>query len=266
MDSPRTIWPRRRHFSAPVDPAGRSLGRLELSRAAPVLSLTMKLTYLGHSTFLFDTGDHRLLFDPFLTGNDLAAAQAKDITCDFILVSHGHEDHTGDVLEIAKRTGATVIANYEIAEYFSAKGATTHGMNPGGAHAFPFGRAKLTLAHHTSSLNAGENPIYMGVACGLLVEANGKKLYHAGDTALFLDMQLIGRAGLDVALLPIGDNFTMGPEDALEALDLLKPKLVVPMHYNTWPPIAQDAGAFARAAGERGHRVEPLKPGESLAL
>jgi L-ascorbate metabolism protein UlaG (beta-lactamase superfamily) len=224
----------------------------------------MKLSYLGHSTFLLETGTHRVIIDPFLTGNEQASAAADDIACDFILLSHGHEDHTGDALSIAKRTGATIVANYEIAEYFGAKGAKTHGMNPGGAHTFPFGRVKLTLAHHTSSLNAGMNPTYMGVACGLLVETGGKKLYHAGDTALFLDMQLIGRGGLDVALLPIGDNFTMGPEDAVEALDLLKPKVAVPMHYNTWPPIAQDADAFARAARERGHEVRPLRPGQSL--
>lgn len=224
----------------------------------------MKLTYLSHSTFLLETGSHRLLFDPFLTGNDKAPVAAQDVACDFILLSHGHEDHTGDALEIAKRTGATIIANYEIAEYFGAKGAKTHGMNPGGAHVFPFGRVKLTIAHHTSSLNAGLDPIYLGVACGLVVDCGGKKLYHAGDTALFLDMQLIGRGGLDVALLPIGDNFTMGPEDALEALDYLKPKVAVPMHYNTWPPIAQDAAAFARAAQDRGHHVEPLAPGGSL--
>lgn len=224
----------------------------------------MKLNYLGHSTFLLETGSHRLLFDPFLNDNDLASVDADEVECDFILLSHGHEDHTADALSIAQRNNATIIANYEIAEYFGAKGAKTHGMNPGGAHLFPFGRLKLTLAHHTSSLNAGLNPIYMGVPCGLLVEANGKKVYHAGDTALFLDMQLIGRAGLDVALLPIGDNFTMGPEDAIEALDFLKPKLAVPMHYNTWPPIAQDAAAFARDAAKRGHQIRPLRPGESL--
>lgn len=226
----------------------------------------MKITYYGHSCFLVETGSHRLVIDPFLTGNGNAPVAAKDVRCDYLLVSHGHEDHTGDALAIAKACGATIVANYEIAEYFAAQGAKTHGMNPGGGHAFPFGRVKLTLAHHTSSLNAGLNPIYMGVACGLLVEAGGKRLYHAGDTALFLDMQLIGRGGLDAALLPIGDNFTMGPADALEALDLLKPRVAVPMHYNTWPPIAQDAGAFARDAAARGHDVRPLAPGASLTL
>jgi L-ascorbate metabolism protein UlaG (beta-lactamase superfamily) len=226
----------------------------------------MRLTYFGHSCFLLETSRARLLLDPCLTDNPLAPVKADAIACDFILCSHGHEDHTGDALEIAQRCDATIIANYEIAEYFAAKGAKTHGMNPGGAHAFPFGRVKLTLAHHTSSLNAGLNPVYMGVPCGLLIHADDRCVYHAGDTALFLDMQLIGRAGLDLALLPIGDNFTMGPEDALLALDFLKPKLAVPMHYNTWPVIAQDAQAFAASAAPHGHTVRVMLPGESLNL
>ena len=224
----------------------------------------MKLTYLGHSCFLVETSNARLLIDPFLTGNPNAAAKAADLRCDAILLSHGHEDHTGDALEIAKRNDATIVANYEIAEYFAAKGAKTHGMNPGGGHQFPFGRVKLTIAHHTSSAEAGLHPIYLGVPCGLLFQADGKTLYHAGDTALFLDMQLIGRAGIDLAMLPIGDNFTMGPEDAVTALDFLKPKIAVPMHYNTWPIIAQDGAAFARLAAKSGHTVHALKPGAAL--
>jgi L-ascorbate metabolism protein UlaG (beta-lactamase superfamily) len=224
----------------------------------------MRLTYYGHSCFLLETSRARLLIDPYLTDNPTAVIKAADVQCDTILLSHGHEDHSGDALPIAQRCGATIVANYEIAEYFAAKGAKTHGMNPGGGFNFPFGRVKLTLAHHTSSLNAGLNPIYMGVPCGIVISADGRNVYHAGDTALFLDMQLIGRAGLDVAMLPIGDNFTMGPEDALTALEFLKPKLAVPMHYNTWPPIAQDADAFATQAGKTGHTVKPLQPGESL--
>lgn len=226
----------------------------------------MKITYHGHSCVLIETASARLIIDPFLTGNSLATVGPGDIRCDYILLSHGHEDHTGDAFAIAEANGATIIANYEIAEYYGARGLKTHGMNPGGAFRFPFGRVKLTLAHHTSSLNAGLNPIYMGVPCGILVEADGKRIYHAGDTALFLDMQLIGKGGLDLALLPIGDNFTMGPEDALDALDLLKPRLATPIHYNTWPPIAQDAEAFARDAAARGHAVKALKPGETLEL
>lgn len=226
----------------------------------------MKITYHGHSCVLVETASARLIIDPFLTGNSLATVGPGDIRCDYILLSHGHEDHTGDAFAIAEANGATIIANYEIAEYYGARGLKTHGMNPGGAFRFPFGRVKLTLAHHTSSLNAGLNPIYMGVPCGILVEADGKRIYHAGDTALFLDMQLIGKGGLDLALLPIGDNFTMGPEDALDALDLLKPRLATPIHYNTWPPIAQDAEAFARDAAARGHAVKALKSGETLEL
>ncbi len=226
----------------------------------------MKLTFYGHSCFLVETTSHRLVIDPFLTGNACAPLAAAEVRCDHVLLSHGHEDHTGDALEIARANDATIVANYEIAEYFGAQGAKVHGMNPGGAHTFPFGRLKLTLARHSSSFNAGLNPLYLGEACGLLLEADGKRLYHAGDTALFLDMQLTGRVGLDLALLPIGDNYTMGPADAIDALDLLKPKTAVPMHYNTWPVIAQDAAAFAAEAAARGHRVQVLAPGESLSL
>lgn len=226
----------------------------------------MKITYLGHSCFLVETSAARLIIDPFLTGNPLAPMAASAVKCDYVLLTHGHEDHTCDALEIAKANNATIIANYEIAEYFGAQGARAHGMNPGGGFNFPFGRVKLTIAHHTSSLNAGLNPIYMGVPCGLIIEADDKRLYHAGDTALFLDMQLIGKGGLDLAMLPIGDNFTMGPADALDALDLLKPRLAVPMHFNTWPPIAQDPHAFANAAAERGHAVNALPPGGEIVL
>ncbi len=226
----------------------------------------MRITYLGHSCFFVETALARLIIDPFLTGNPNAARPAADLTCDYILVSHGHEDHTGDALALSQRCGAPIIANYEIAEYFAAKGAKSHGMNPGGAHAFPFGRVKLTIAHHTSSAEAGLHPIYLGVPCGIVIQADGKSLYHAGDTALFLDMQLIGRVGLDLAMLPIGDNFTMGPEDAVAALDFLKPRLAVPMHYNTWPIIAQDGAAFAARANEAGHTARALKPGEAVEI
>jgi L-ascorbate metabolism protein UlaG (beta-lactamase superfamily) len=224
----------------------------------------MRLTFLGHSCFLVETAKARLLIDPFLNDNSLAPRKAADVNCDYVLLSHGHEDHTSDAFEIAQRCKATIIANYEIAEYFAAKGAKTHGMNPGGGFNFPFGRVKLTLAHHTSSVEAGLHPIYLGAPCGLLIHVDGKVLYHAGDTAVFLDMQLIGRAGIDVALLPIGDNFTMGPEDAVIALDFLRPKLAVPMHYNTWPVIAQDAAAFAARAAQSGHAIRVMTPGETF--
>lgn len=226
----------------------------------------MKITYLAHSCFLVQTAKARLIIDPFLTGNPLAPVKAADLEVDYILCSHGHEDHTGDALGLSTRCGAPIIANYEIAEYFGAQGASTHGMNPGGAFNFPFGRVKLTLAHHSSSVNAGLNPVYLGNPCGLLIQADGKTIYHAGDTALFLDMQLIGKFGLDVAMVPIGDNFTMGIEDAAAALDLLKPKVALPMHYNTWPLIAVDPQRFVEAAARTDHTVEVLKPGGSLTL
>lgn len=228
----------------------------------------MRLTYFGHSCFLLETNSHRLLFDPFLRENPCCPAgiTPETLYSDAILISHGHEDHTGDALELSLRHGALIVANYEIAEYFASKGARTHGLNPGGSRQFPFGRVKLTIAHHTSSLEAGQSPIYMGTACGLVVEADGRRIYHAGDTAVFLDMQLIGRPSLDLALLPIGDNYTMGPQDALLALDFLRPKLAVPMHYNTWEVIEQDPHSFAASAAQAGHVVRPLAAGETLEL
>jgi L-ascorbate metabolism protein UlaG (beta-lactamase superfamily) len=226
----------------------------------------MKLTYFGHSCFLVETTSARLMLDPFLNDSPVSPIKAAEVKCDYVLLTHGHDDHSGDALEIAKRCDAPIIANFEIAEYFSAKGARTHGMNPGGGFNFPFGRVKLTIAHHTSSLEAGLKPIYLGVPCGIVIQADGKTLYDAGDTALFLDMQLIGRASLDVALLPIGDNYTMGPEDAVTALDFLKPKIAVPIHYNTWPIIAQDPVAFANRAAQSGHTVKAMRAGDSIEV
>lgn len=224
----------------------------------------MKLTYFGHSCFLLETGRARLVLDPFLDQNPVSPVKARDLACDYVLVSHGHSDHCADALALAHRCGATIVANYELCEYFVRHGAKTHDLNPGGGFDFPFGRVKLTLAFHTSSIELEANPPYGGVACGLLVSAEGRNIYHAGDTALFSDMQLIARGGLDLALLPIGDNYTMGPDDALLALDFLRPRLAVPMHYNTWPKIAQDGAAFAARARDAGHEVHPLRPGDTL--
>ncbi len=226
----------------------------------------MRLTYLGHSCFLVETAKARLLIDPFLRENPRAPRGDDEVACDYILLTHGHDDHTADALAIAQRCGATIVANFEIAEYFATLGAKTHALNPGGGFDFPFGRVKLTIAHHTSSIGPASSPIYMGAPCGILITADGKNLYHAGDTAVFLDMQLISRGGLDVALLPIGDNYTMGRDDALLALDFLRPRLAVPMHYDTWPLIAQDAGAFAARAAQAGHRVQVLAPGATLEV
>ena len=227
----------------------------------------MRITYYGHSCFLIETSRARLLLDPFLTGNPAAKISPAEVPCDYILVSHGHSDHCADAVTLSKQHGATIISNYEISEYFLALGAKTHGMNPGGGFDFHFGRVKLTLAHHSSSNDDNPLvPVYLGNPCGLLLHVDNRVLYHAGDTALFLDMQLIGKAGLDLAFLPIGDNFTMGPEDALAAIDLLRPKLTVPMHYNTWPIIRQDAHAFAGKAAAAGHSVNVLAPGDTFQL
>jgi len=226
----------------------------------------MRIHYVGHSTFIVETSSHRLVIDPFFEQNPTSRMKVKDISCDFILVSHGHDDHCADAVKLATRTGATIIANFEISEFFAKQGAKTHGMNPGGAHEFPFGRVKLTQAFHTSSMEVDGANRYMGVACGILINADGKNLYHAGDTALFSDMKLFARPKLDVAMLPIGDNFTMGPDDALVAMDFLKPRLTIPMHYNTWPLIAQDADALAKRAKRKKHKVAPLKPGEEIEI
>jgi L-ascorbate metabolism protein UlaG (beta-lactamase superfamily) len=208
-----------------------------------------RLCWLGHACLLLEhttkTGVRQhLLLDPFLTGNPKAPMTADQVPADFILVSHGHSDHIGDAVAIAERTGATVIANYEISVWLQAKGLTrVHGMQHGGGGNFPFGRVKLTLAFHGSMLPDGS---YGGNPCGfLLTFSDGLKVYDAADTGLFGDMRLIGEEGVDLALLPIGDTYTMGPDDAVRAVKLIQPKKVAPIHYDTWPPIAQDAAAWA---------------------
>jgi L-ascorbate metabolism protein UlaG (beta-lactamase superfamily) len=229
--------------------------------------LTMKITYFGHSCIYIETGSHRILIDPFLSGNEKSGADPAKIACDFILLSHAHEDHVGDAPEIARRTGATIVANYELAEHFAKQGLTTHGMYIGGAHAFPFGRLKMTIAHHGSSLATENGRIALGNPAGLLLTIDGKTLYHAGDTGLFLDMKLIGEMNkIDLAFLPIGDNFTMGIDDAVKAIEFLQPRLTVPIHYDTWPIIGADTADFSRKAKAIGYTVRPLKAGESVEL
>src|SRR5262245_42556021 len=228
--------------------------------------MVASLTWLGHGAWRLEAAGQRVLIDPFFTGNPAATVSASDVAADFILVSHGHGDHVGDTVAIARRTGATVIANYEITEWLGKQGIPkTHAMNTGGARAFPFGHLKLTIAHHTSMLPDGANG---GNPCGFLIRlADGRHLYHAADTGLFLDMQLIGEEGLDVAILPIGDNYTMGPADSLRAIRLLKPKRVIPTHFGTWDLIAQDAAAWAaRVKAETAAEPVVLKPGQSLKL
>lgn len=205
----------------------------------------MKLTWLGHGSWLIETGSHRVLLDPFLSENPAATQGPDDFDqISHILVSHGHFDHVADVVPIARRCGATVVTNFEVAQWFGQQHAleNTVGMNLGGGVDLPFGRAVLTPAKHSSSLPDGS---YGGTAGGFLLLLEDKKIYFACDTALFSDMKLIARGGIDVAILPIGDLFTMGPEDSLEAIRMLAPSHVLPAHYNTWPPIAQDAQAWA---------------------
>lgn len=224
----------------------------------------MKITWLGHACFLVESDGHRLLVDPFLDDSPTAPVKAADVEADFILLTHGHFDHVTDAPKIAKRTGATVLAGFEVSEWVKRQGVDESkvvGMNPGGGVEMPFGRAKFTVAHHSSSLPDGS---YGGVAGGYLLTLSRERVYFAGDTALFLDMKLIGLGGLDLAVLPIGDRFTMGPADSVEAVKLLAPRRVAPCHYNTWPPIGQDAQAWA-AEVRRRTAAEPvvLEPGES---
>ncbi|HYV38983.1 MAG TPA: metal-dependent hydrolase [Gemmataceae bacterium] len=225
-----------------------------------------RVGYLGHACLLIETDGLNLLIDPFLTGNPAAAIKGEQAVADFILISHGHGDHVGDTIAIAKRTGATVIANYEIAGWLQKQGLTkVHGQQHGGGHHFPFGYCKLTLAFHGSMLPDGSNG---GNPCGFhLFLKDGKKIYDAADTGLFGDMKLIGEEGIDLAILPIGDNYTMGPDDALRAVKLLQPKKVVPIHYDTFPLIAQDAQAWAkRVRSETKAEAVVIKPGEWVAV
>jgi L-ascorbate metabolism protein UlaG (beta-lactamase superfamily) len=228
--------------------------------------MSTRVQWLGHACSLIESDGQKILIDPFLTGNPAAAIKADKVAADFILISHGHGDHVGDSIAIAQCTGATVIANYEISLWVEKQGLKkVHGMQHGGGRQFPFGRVKLTLAFHGSMLPDGSNG---GNPCGFLIYLkDGKKIYAAQDTGLFGDMRLIGEEGIDLALLPIGDNYTMGPDDALRAVKLIEPKRVLPIHYNTWELIAQDAPAWAERV-KRETKTVPivLKPGESLEL
>jgi L-ascorbate metabolism protein UlaG (beta-lactamase superfamily) len=200
--------------------------------------MAFTLTWYGHAALGIETAGYKILVDPFFTGNPTASITADQTQADYILVSHGHGDHVGDTVSIAQRTGATAISLFEIASWLENQGVKAHGQHLGGGFNHPFGYLKLTLALHGSALPDGT---YGGNPAGfLLTTKDGDKIYMACDTGLFGDMRLIGEEGIDLAVIPIGDNFTMGPEDALRAVKFLQPKHVIPIHYNTWELIAQD--------------------------
>lgn len=226
----------------------------------------MKVSYHGHSVVKIELKDTVILIDPFISGNPLTDLDASEEKPDVIIVTHGHGDHLGDTVELAKRNKSLVIGNFELATYLGWQGVEAHGMSIGGAYQFDFGKVKLTQALHGTGLETGNNElIYLGMPAGVLITAEGKTIYHAGDTGLFSDMKLIGeRHPIDLAFLPIGDNFTMGPEDAALAAEFLQAKKVVPIHFNTFPPIVQDPEEFVKLLKTNQGII--LQPGESLEL
>ena len=226
----------------------------------------MKVTYFGHSSFLIEAEGKKLLFDPFITPNNLAKDINIDtIQADFILVSHAHSDHTSDLLAVAKSTGATVISVFEIISWLESHGVDkVHPMNIGGKWKFDFGSVKMVAATHSSSFPDGT---YGGLAAGFLLEIGGKTIYYAGDTSLTQDMKLIGELyKLDLAFLPIGDNFTMGIEDAIICTRFINCKNIIGMHYDTFGYIKIDHEEAARRFEEEGLELRLLEIGKSAEL
>jgi len=225
----------------------------------------MKLKYFSHSAFQITTNDGKvILIDPFLDDNPTSPVKADDVTADYIVITHAHGDHVGDAFKIAGKSDCLIIANNEIANYVAGKGYKAHNMHIGGGYNFDFGRVKLTIAHHGSITPEGE---YGGEPCGVVLSIDGKDIYHTGDTGLFLDMKLIGELNeIDYMLCPIGDNFTMGIDDAVKAVEFVNPKTVIPMHYNTWPIIAADPNEFKTKVEAAGKNCRVLEFGEEIEL
>ncbi len=225
----------------------------------------VEIKYLGHSGFSIKHGDVKIVIDPFLTGNPLAKQKPEHIEADYVLISHAHGDHSSDGFSIAARCGATIISCYEIAVRAKQKGIKSHGLHIGGSYTFPFGKIKLTIAHHGSSFfDKTGNPVNLGTPCGFLIDLGETLIYHSGDTGLFLDMKLIGELNkIDIAMLPIGGNYTMDENDALKAVEFLKPKFVIPMHYNTFDLIKADPNDFKKSAASICEEVVILNVGDS---
>jgi len=223
----------------------------------------LEVRFLGHSALFISDGTTRIVVDPFLSGNPKATAAPDQLQADLIVLTHAHGDHYGDSVAISERTGAPIVANFEIVSYAQNQGAKGIGMNLGGTHVFRGGWLKWFPAWHSSSFPDGT---YGGLAQGFVLELGGKKIYNSCDTALFSDMSLIAPLRVDLAILPIGDHFTMGPDDALRALELIRPRQVLPVHYNTFPVIEQDGPVFVRRAGVLGIGGKALVPGEAITL
>ncbi|WP_409177647.1 metal-dependent hydrolase [Brevibacillus fortis] len=229
----------------------------------------LDIRFHGHSSVQVTSEGHSIMIDPFISGSPVAATKLEDISVQYILLTHGHQDHILDAVELAKKNDATIVATHELATYLSWQGVKTISMNLGGSVKLPFGKVKMTQAFHSSGvvLDDEKQIVYMGMPGGFVIELGGKTLYHAGDTGLFGDMKLIGeRHNIDLAFLPIGDVFTMGPEDALVAAEWIQADFVVPIHYDTFPPIKQDGEAFVAELAEKDIRGKVLKPGETLRL
>lgn len=224
----------------------------------------VSLTYLSHSSFLLDDGEYKVLIDPYVSGNPNAPHKVEDIRADYIVLTHAHGDHLGDSITIAKNNDATIIAVNELANYVASLGAKAHNMHIGGAHKCPFGRIKLTIAHHGSSTSDGR---YMGEPAGVIVTIGGKNIYHAGDTGLFYDMKLIGDfENISCFICPIGDNFTMGIDDAVRAVGFVNPNLSIPMHYNTFPIIQADPYEFVDKCNAIGKNATVMEYGETINI